>query len=713
MTGDSHVSGKYSTWTRSELIARLSGLEQVPVATGAETTHPDHATISTVEFPDPITQITDALPVLISYVDAEQRYRMCNKTYEDWWGCDRSTILGHKVEDVLGDAVYQKFRPLIERVLAGETVISEAIVDLTNKGRRFTHTIYIPDLTETASVRGFFVLVTDITDFKESETALREARDDLEQRVLEGTSELQGAYEALQQETGEREQTALALVHSEERYRSILDNMEDTYYCTDGDGRIELVSRSGVRLLGFPMEEIVGRRLADLYVASDGRERFLKALQESGGQLTDYRAALRRKDGGEVWVSTNARFRLSPEGNIIGVEGTTRDITQQLHAEKQLRQAQKMEAIGQLTGGVAHEFNNLLLVILGNLERAMSGVLSDEVRTVLSSATRGALRGAELTTKLLAFSHKQDLKLERVEIDNLVSGMRDMLQRTLGETFVIDADVGRGVAPIMADAGQIESVLLNLVINARDAMPQGGKITITTRNKRLEAGDLAAHPGAEAGDFVLLDVTDTGSGMTPEVAERVFEPFFTTKDVGEGTGLGLSMVHGFVEQSGGFVEIDSNVGKGTSIRIYFPCTAEVPDEAKPVEGQSSAVSEVSGTVLVVEDDPDVRDLVVQLLSNLGCEILEAADGAEALAHIDGGAHIDLLFTDVVLPNGMSGTEIAEAANRRIPDVKVVLTSGYPKRDDNTRAIDAKGSWFLRKPYRVGELAEILATALKA
>jgi len=389
------------------------------------------------------------------------------------------------------------------------------------------------------------------------------------------------------------------------------------------------------------------------------------------------------------------------------------DLTDRKKAEEQLRQAQKIEAVGQLTGGVAHEFNNLLMVIVGNLEMAMDHNSDARVDEFASLAMKGAMCGAELTQQLLTFSRKQNLKIEQLELNSLVRGTRGMLQRMLGETVSVEIALAENVWPVVADPGLVESALLNLLLNARDAMPQGGKITITTSNRSMDARQLSEHPDVAAGDYVMLEVSDGGVGMSPDILAHVFEPFFATKEVGEGTGLGLSMILGFVDQSAGFVDIESTLGSGTQVRLFLPRAQEQTRTFHQHEISPDGLANVEITVLVVEDDAGVRDLVVHLLSQLGCAVIEAEDGGSALARLRDDPGIDVLFTDVVLPGGMSGPDIAEAARELRPGLKVVFSSGYPDGEVNELGPDGERPWFIRKPYRRSELAEILQRAMNS
>ena len=400
-----------------------------------------------------------------------------------------------------------------------------------------------------------------------------------------------------------------------------------------------------------------------------------------------------------------------PTGDVVALGVHITDITERRKVEEELRQAQKMEAVGRLTGGIAHEFNNLLMVVVGNIELLQSQLPEDgHLNSFASTAMNGAMRGAELTQRLLTFSRKQTLAIVPVDLNDLVLGLHDMLRRTLGETITLEMELAENLQNTLADRNQIEGALLNFVLNSRDAMPKGGTIIVRTSNTTLDT-EAAAKADADRGDYVSLEIADTGHGMTAETMVQSFEPFFTTKDVGAGTGLGLSVVYGFAKQSGGFVEIDSEVGRGTTIRLSLPCVAEeerasgekVQIGAEPVKGRAA--------ILVVEDDPDVRALVVGLLIGLGYDTVEAEDGQTALARLEEHPDIDLLFTDVVLPHGMSGQDVAREARRRRPDLKVVFTSGYPDTGDGDRPVDDDRTDFVRKPYRKYELAEKLAAVL--
>jgi len=756
----------------------------------------------------------------------------------------------------------------------------------------------------------------------------------------------------------DRKRADEALRRSEEKYRTILENMTDTFYRTDGDGRIVLASPSAARLLGFAMMEIVGRSLADLYVEPDGREAFLAALEAGGGTVSGYETQLRRKDGSTIWVATSASFVRDDAGAVVGVEGIARDISDRKHAEdalresqvslanaqriahignwdwemrsnkliwsdevyrifglrpqefggtyeafldavhpddrilveehvtaavesgepysidhrivladgserivheqgevafdeagrpqqmfgtvqditerreaeralresesrlrlltdavpvlisyvdadrryrfnnrqyeewigrpreeilglrvdevfdaeayarfqpfldralagervvydgmitfpdggkrhytavyvpdvgpdgevlgvstmvedrtervameEQLRQAHKMEAIGQLTGGVAHDFNNLLAVIIGNLDMLEEKIADHpELLDMVQRALGAADRGASLTQRLLAFSRKQALRPEATDLNQLVGTMTELIRRTLGEAIEVDSVMQKGLRPCRIDRVQMENALLNLAINARDAMPRGGRLVIETANVSFDDEYAAAQADIPPGDYVMLGVSDTGTGMAAEVKERAFEPFYTTKEIGKGSGLGLSMVYGFVKQSGGHVRIYSEEGEGTTIRIYMPCT-QVPDNVAGVfAGENTTAADRGETVLVVEDNADLRTLVVCVLADLGYTVLEARSGEDALAMLSDHRSIDLLVADVVLPGGMTGPDLAQRIRGELPGIKVLFMSGFARNAIFGQDELDPDKHLLNKPFKHDDLA---------
>jgi signal transduction histidine kinase len=391
------------------------------------------------------------------------------------------------------------------------------------------------------------------------------------------------------------------------------------------------------------------------------------------------------------------------------------EIAERVKAEEALRQAQKMEAIGQLTGGVAHDFNNILQVILGNLgtveTRLQSGgidagVLNRSVKT----AIRAADRAATLTAQLLAFSRRQPLSPQTIDANRLVTGMSEMLHRSLGETIEIETVLGARLWQTMADPNQLESAILNLAVNARDAMPSGGKLTIETANIRLDEAYADMEEDVTAGQYVMIAVSDTGAGMPPEVVKKAFDPFFTTKEIGKGTGLGLSQVYGFIKQSGGHAKIYSEPGEGTTIKLYLPRLISAAVE----EGGPAIEPPPPGTelVLVVEDEPDVRSFVVDMLHDLGYRVLDAANAHAALQILDRRNDISLLFTDVGLPGGVNGRQLAEQAKRRHPEIKILYTTGYARNAIVHQGRLDPGVELINKPFTYAALAARLREVLE-
>jgi signal transduction histidine kinase len=395
-------------------------------------------------------------------------------------------------------------------------------------------------------------------------------------------------------------------------------------------------------------------------------------------------------------------------GNQRVFIGAMRDISERKRLEARLRQTQKMEAIGQLTGGVAHDFNNLLGVILGNAELLEDSIGADDPQ--VQAVIRAAGRGSELTERLLAFSRLRPLQPSVLDPAQLLGTMSDLLTRTLAETIEVELRSEGDIWRIEVDPAQMESALLNLAINAGQAMPGGGKLTIEIANQTIDRRAAAGMTDVAPGRYVTMAVRDTGVGMAPEVLARAFDPFFTTKPVGVGSGLGLSMVYGFARQSGGFAVIESEPGRGTTVRLYLPRV-----EAEVVEPQAEPEAEAprarGETVLVIEDDPDVRDLAVTLLESLGYQVLSASEGAGALDILKVTPRIDLVLSDVMLPGGLLGPEVVQMAKQARPDLRVLFMSGYADAEARSSGLLAEGATVLSKPFRRYELACQLRVAL--
>ncbi|MBV8784361.1 MAG: PAS domain S-box protein [Gammaproteobacteria bacterium] len=381
--------------------------------------------------------------------------------------------------------------------------------------------------------------------------------------------------------------------------------------------------------------------------------------------------------------------------------------TEQLRAnEEALRQAQKMEAVGQLTGGVAHDFNNILQVIVGNLELILRLVPADAGRIHRSAeqAINGARQASALTQRLLAFSRRQPLDPKPVDVNLLLNGLSDLLDRSLGETVSVETVRGAGLWKIEADANALESAILNLAVNARDAMPQGGRLTIETMNAYIDDNYAVSHAEVLPGQYVLISVSDSGVGMDSQTLGRAFEPFFTTKPVGQGTGLGLSQVYGFVKQSGGHIKIYSEVAQGTTVKIYLPRLQRSEKQHEPVPAVAVPEGNANETILVVEDDNSVRIYSVDALRDLGYHVIEAPDGPSALRLLEAGTPVDLLFTDVILPGGMTGAQVASEARKLRPALKVLFTTGYARNAIFHHGRLDKGVQLITKPFSFNDLA---------
>jgi signal transduction histidine kinase len=440
------------------------------------------------------------------------------------------------------------------------------------------------------------------------------------------------------------------------------------------------------------------------------REEFpeLPFILVSGYVGEDRAAEALRSGATDFLLKASLSARLVPS-----VQRAMREVAE--HAERKrtaemLQQAQKLDAVGQLTGGLAHDFNNLLGIIIGNLDLLKEELSADsQARELAELALEASLRGAELTRQLLAFARRQPLQPKIIGLNDLVGTTTDLLRRTLGEAIEIRLHLADDLCPAVADPAQVESALVNLAVNARDAMPTGGVLLIETANGHLDEQYAAENVEVTPGDFVMVAVTDTGAGMPPELVDRVFEPFFTTKEAGKGTGLGLSMVYGFARQSGGHVKIYSEVGHGTTIRLYLPRAKDrITVMEKPVADDAETKT-ISGNILVVEDNSQLRKVVVRQLSSLGHGVHEADSAASALIILQGNKPLDLLFTDVVMPGGITGTDLAHEAQKLRPGIKILLTSGFTE----AAAQNGAGIELLSKPYRLQDLDRKIRHALGA
>ncbi|MCW5747028.1 MAG: response regulator [Alphaproteobacteria bacterium] len=505
---------------------------------------------------------------------------------------------------------------------------------------------------------------------------------------------------------------------AEQKRRQLFQAVEQSgnlVVITDAQGVIEYANPRLLEALGYAADEVVHRK-PSLWKSGTMDARVYENLWQTiaAGQVWRGELQNRRRDGGLVTVAATISPVRDDEGRITHYVSIQEDVTYRREIEEQLRRSQRLEAIGQLTGGLAHDFNNLLTVVIGNLDLLHEEPsLPAEAHELVDHALTASLRGADLTRQLLAFARRQSLAGRSFDLNEMVSGTTALLRRTLGEQIDIKLKLADNLWSAVADPTQVESALANLALNARDAMSAGGRLTIETANARLDAQYAAGNFDATPGDYVMLAVSDTGSGIAPELIGRVIEPFFTTKPQGKGTGLGLSMVYGFAKQSGGHLKIQSEVGRGTTIRLYLPRADAGSVEAVHLAAAPLAAAAHSATILVVEDKADVRATVARQLRELGYRVMEAADAETAWDILRGDAPVDLLFTDVVMPASVSGEDVAREATRLRPGLKVLFTSGFTDAVDAGEAPTGRMYGVLSKPYRKQDLARRIGDALGA
>jgi PAS domain S-box-containing protein len=540
-----------------------------------------------------------------------------------------------------------------------------------------------------------------------AEEKLQELNRNLEQRATERAAALASATARLEE--------------SERRFKILVEGVTDyAIFMLDPTGVIINWNPGAERIKGYTREEIIGRHFSCFYTEEDLAKQIpgtaLDTAVRTGKFETEgWRV---RKDGSRFWASVVINAIRDAEGVHVGFAKVTRDLTERRAAEERLRQSQKMEGIGQLTGGVAHDFNNLLTVIIGNLEALQRHLREDafdvgRLQRSADNAMRGARRAESLTHRLLAFSRQQPLEPASVDVGRLVSGMSDLLGRTLGEQIAIETVLSGGLWRAFADANQLEVAIVNLAVNARDAMPNGGKLTIETANVHLDEIYAAVQAEVMPGQYVMLALSDNGTGMSDEVKAKAFDPFFTTKQIGQGTGLGLSQVYGFVKQSRGHVKIYSELGEGTTIKIYLPRHHSAADEPEVAKDQRPVRGSKTETILVVEDDDDVRTYSTETLRDLGYRVIEAPHGRAALQTLASHPEVTVLFTDVGLAGGMNGRQLAEEARRRHPALKVLFTTGYAR---NAIVHDGRldpGVELLTKPFTQAALAAKLRDIIDA
>ena len=624
--------------------------------------------------------VIENIPAMIAVKDARDlRFVLLNRAGEETTGIPREESLGKNDFDMFPREQAEFFTAKDREVLASGKlhVIAEEEIDTRFKGKRTLTTYKMPVFDEAGQPKYLVAMSNDITDQKRS---------------------------------------AAALATSESRFSSLMAASPDAVIAVDAKGTIVLANERVREIFGYEPDELIGLSAGELSPVSDEtRQRIAKALAApsgSGARLVQDLEGL-HNNGTTFPMEASFAEQRTADGSMIMI--TIRDVSARKAVENQLRQALKMEAIGNLTGGLAHDFNNLLSVVIGNLdllrEELVKGSGLDELA---NEALTAALRGAELTRRLLAFARRQPLMPKVIDVNELIDGVTKLLVRTLGTNVEIAVKPGTDIWPVTADPVQLEACLVNLAANARDAMPRGGTLQISTDNRHLDADYVSMHPGLVAGDYTLIEVTDSGSGMPKEVLDKIFEPFFTTKTEGKGTGLGLSMVFGFMKQSNGHINVYSEEGVGTTFRLYLP-RAMTEAETASAGGEANFALGAAETILAVEDNPRLRALVVKQLKQLGYRTLEAEDGPSAIKLLETN-DVDLLFSDVIMPGGMSGYDLGRTARTRWPKIRVLLTSGFPEEKINGNGQPPWNMRLLLKPYRKEDLAltlrEVLAEAIE-
>src|SRR5882672_530216 len=629
-----------------------------------------------------LNQLMSNMPDMIAFKDLDLRYTRINKAGCQKFGRDETEIIGRTLNEVANFSVDSSFDET-DVINSGKVDVDrvERVV-LRNGNARWISSTRAPIRDGRSAITGLMVIARDVTRRKR----------------IEEESRIAG-----------------------QRLKQVLDLASEAIIALDDKLRIIVFNQQAEETFGYSAAEALGQHL-NMLLPPHAIEQHNRNVLEFRNSPEDRkqmdapgRVKGRRKSGEEFPVEASVSKFLQDEGcHYICV---VRDITSRISLEKRLVQSQKLEAVGQLTGGIAHDFNNLLLVIIGNLDllKDTTPAGSPELDLIDSSLT-AALTGSELSSGLLAFSRQYAFKPETIDIKAVISDQIRLLKRAMGGKVTLQETATDNSCTVMVDVAQLRCALTNLAVNARDAMPDGGEITIRTYNTRLTEQDLANEDKVKPGDYVVMEVADSGAGISPENLNRIFEPFFTTKDVGKGTGLGLSMVYGFVTEMKGTIKVASEVGKGTSFSLYFPAAAQLQEVAAPglVPSESPASLSKRELVLVVDDDPMVRKAVVAQITSLGYGVVEASSPAEALDVVARNEPLDLVFSDIVMPGAIDGIELARLVRQRRPDLKVLLTSGYPDLKAARSSEHSYVQWdILKKPYRRPDLKQALENALGA
>jgi PAS domain S-box-containing protein len=644
--------------------------------------------------------ITDSLPALIAYLDRDHHYRFANQAYMEWHGLDPEAMVGRHAREMVGDEGFASLQEHLDKVLRGERVSFETLAHRRAGPPRHAQVDFVPELDADGGVLGYYAMARDISELKQVQDLLTASNESLERQVSERTSALHRSESRLQ-----------ALFESSFQHQNLLTL----------DGHIIDTNSASLAAILATKEEVRGALYCEAawFADTEGVPAIVcqAVLEAAAGSASRHELDLRLPTGKRTF-DFSFRPLLDHQGAITAVVSEAVETTARRQAEEALRQSQKIEAVGQLTGGIAHDFNNILTVIAGNVEYAklLTDRLGDAAEgsaRALDNALKGVMRAANVTQRLLAFSRRQPLRSMPVDLNVQVRDMEDMLHRSLGELVQLEIVHHPDIWCVEVDPSQLEASVLNLAVNARDAMAEGGRLVIEVDNAHLDDDFTAQNPDVPPGQYAMLRVKDTGHGMSAETLTRVFEPFFTTKEVGRGTGLGLSMVYGFVKQSGGHVLVDSTPGAGTSITLLFPRSAVELPEAVQTEQRGLGGYEMQdeATVLVAEDNDDVRAYTVDTLRQLGYRVLEAHDGPSAMRLLERtDVTVDLLFSDIVMP-GMSGWELAKRALAHKPALRVLFTSGYP-RDIDASGAAGRNIAILGKPFTRSDLARSIRGSLQ-
>jgi len=542
----------------------------------------------------------------------------------------------------------------------------------------------------------------------------------INEELLASSGKLEAANEELHATTEEYRTTSEELEATNEILRETETFLSKSFdqaltgiIIINSNGIVEKYNAAAQSIFRYSADEVIGQSVRMLMPASyaNNHDGYIQTYHKTGiGKIVGIGREVMglRKNGKEFPMQLSvAEMKI---GDCLSFIGSVSDLTALKDMEKKLLQSQRMDAVGQLTGGVAHDFNNLLQVMTGNVEMLGTDGIEQRSQKNITAITMALERASSLTNRLLSFSRQQTLLPIVAKVTDTINSLEDLLRRTLGEAIILNIEVTTELWPAKIDVHQFENALLNLAINGRDAMPNGGTLTISTTNVTLDKAYAELHDEVFPGDYVEVSVTDTGTGISTAVLEKVFEPFFTTKEVGEGSGLGLSMVYGFAKQSGGHLSIDSELGFGTTVNLFLPRSGDVlAAEGSKIE--MSKMSPGSERILVVEDDPDVREISEIILRSHGYEVAAVTNGSEAIEILEGDLQFDLLFTDIILPGGMTGVDISELAKNKSPDLKVLYTTGYAEKPISHHSNPPPNAIILNKPYRLQELLETIHSLL--